>query len=351
MYQVISFQDALKMANSNKHLLLGNGFSIDWNKDIFRYEALVKQADFSSLSVDDKELFGLLSTSDFELVIDALKKASLLARLYFKQDQSLSKKFSEDAYKLKDILATTIAKNHPDQPRDVKDSEYKFCRNFLSNFSTIYTLNYDLLLYWVLMHDQESIVKIKCDDGFRDSEDEQAEYVVWDNGSAYSQNIHYLHGALHLFDAGTELQKFTWSKSGVRLITQIKDALDRGLFPLIVAEGTSDDKKTRVNHSGYLSKAKRSFSLIGGNLFIHGHSLADNDDHIISLIADSKVNNLFISTMSDPNSPENAKKILKVQNLIDERKELLKKVKKTKKAARTELSVFFYDASSAHVWR
>ena len=39
------------------------------------------------------------------------------------------------------------------------------------------------------------------------------------------QNIHYLHGALHLFDAGSELKKFTWVNTGRRLTEQIREAL------------------------------------------------------------------------------------------------------------------------------
>ena len=116
--------------------------------------------------------------------------------------------------------------------------------------------------------------------------------VVWDNGGT-SQSVHYLHGALHLFDAGNELQKFTWTKTGIKLLDQIRGALNAGLLPLFVAEGTSNDKLTKINHSGYLSRARRSFANIGGSLFIHGHSLSDNDDHIIGLIPETKVNKLF----------------------------------------------------------
>lgn len=348
---LITFQDAIKMsASETRHVLLGNGFSIDWKKDVFKYDALMQRANFSSLKVNSTSLFELLKTKDFEIVIDALRKASMLSKLYILTDVSLSSRFAADADELKKILASTIADNHPDIPSEITSSEYTYCRNFLVNFSSIYTLNYDLLLYWVLMHDEGGL-DIKHDDGFRDSDDEDADYVVWDNGNSHGQNIHYLHGALHLFDGGTELKKFTWNKTGIKLIDQIRDALSVNLFPLIVTEGTSEEKLTKINHSGYLHKAKRSFSEIGGSLFIHGHSLADNDDHIISLIPETKINKIFISTMSDLESDSNKDKLLKIQVLLDKRKDIIKQARSGRKIKRQEIEVYFYKADSAHVWR
>lgn len=345
---LITFQEALQIADPNKHLLIGNGFSIDWKKDIFKYDALFDRADFSSLEIDSKILFDTLETRDFEVAIDALRKASTLARLYSAENPSLSERLFEDARLLKNILAQTIAKNHPDQPSEILESEYQHCRQFLSNFKHIYTLNYDLLLYWVLMH-VEAGGSIKSDDGFRNSEDDSAGYVVWDNVKAYDQNIHYFHGALHLFDAGAEIKKFTWAKTGIKLIDQVREALDYGLFPLIVTEGSSQDKKTRIMHSGYLSRTIRSFIPISGSLFIHGHSLADNDDHIISMIPETNINKLFISLMSEPDAPENEKKLLKIRSLIERRKKMLKKMNLRSK--KTELEIHFYKASTANLWR
>ena len=174
MDQLITFQQALERSDANRHLLIGNGFSIDWRQDIFRYDALFDRADFSSLDVTAQTLFDSLATRDFEVVIEALRKASLLTKLYEASNTTLPQKFIDDG-SLKDILARTIAANHPDDPGEVTKAEYQLCRQFLSNFGTIYDLNYDLLLYWVLMHN-EGGGSIKSDDGFRNSEDDDAGY-------------------------------------------------------------------------------------------------------------------------------------------------------------------------------
>src|SRR3546814_6226682 len=61
--------------------------------------------------------------------------------------------------------------------------------------------------------------------------------------SAHGQRVHYLHGALHLFDAGAELQKYTWVNTGKPLLEQAREAMGADKFPLFVAEGRSDERR------------------------------------------------------------------------------------------------------------
>ena len=180
---------------------------------------------------------------------------------------------------------------------------------------------------------------VSCDDGFRKSDDKDAGYVTWEPENIYGQNIYYLHGALHLFDAQTELQKYTWTNTGVPLIDQIRDALSRNFFPLFVAEGTSDEKIIRIRHSDYLSKAYRSFIPITGSLFVYGHSLAENDDHILEVIGWGKTDSLFVSIHDDPESETNKEIIRKATALAGQRQ------------PKKPLDVYFFRAESASVWR
>jgi hypothetical protein len=66
----VSFDDAWKIVDGsrNKHLLLGNGFSIALKPDIFSYGSLFENADFSS-APHIKQLFDALGTQDFEIAI------------------------------------------------------------------------------------------------------------------------------------------------------------------------------------------------------------------------------------------------------------------------------------------
>ena len=74
-----------------------------------------------------------------------------------------------------------------------------------------------------------------------------------------SSTVHYLHGALHLFDNSTEIIKYTWSKTDKAIVDQIRAALDEDKYPLFVAEGSSESKVERILHNAYLHKALGSF--------------------------------------------------------------------------------------------
>lgn len=350
MTKILSFHEALEEAGrllnkkktKKKHLLLGNGFSIACRSNIFSYTSLFDRADFSSLSNCAKESFKALDTNDFEMVMSGLKSASKLAQLYSENESELSELFDKDADGLKEVLVSSITENHPSQPAEILEDEYKRCQGFLSCFNNIYTLNYDLLLYWALMS-LEPATKgaLKCDDGFRKPEDCDADYVTWSPENSNSQNIFYLHGALHLFDAGSQLKKFTWVNTGVPLIDQIRQALTNELYPLIVAEGISSEKLNKILHSGYLTRCYRSFAGITGCLFIYGHSLAENDAHIIKLISaqSSKITHLYVSLYGNINSDAN--------KLIIQRAGLIQQQRPSEKP----LKVGFFDAETVGVWR
>jgi len=339
MKTIISFTDALKMAKSYKksHLLTGNGFSIACRPGIFVYGKLFEQADFSRLTPSARNSFEALRTTDFERVIRALRDATKLVHLYSKEPD-IQMRMKKDADGLRDILVNTIAKSHPERPSDISDEEYDACKKFLSNFDKIYTLNYDLLLYWTMMHVEAGSTPTS-DDGFRKSkEDFDSDYVVWEPENSHGQNIHFLHGALHIFDAGDEIQKYTWINTGIRLIEQIRNALSKEFYPLFVAEGSSREKVQRIKHSDFLAKAYRSFQSIGGCIFIYGHSLAENDEHFLKVLERGKIEHIFIGIYGDPSKPET--------------KAIMKRGQKMQ-AARTgkyNLQVTFYDAKTAKVW-
>jgi len=206
MTDVISFRDALLKldAASPKHALLGNGFSRACLNSTFAYAKLFEQADFTRLSPFARLAFDSLSTTDFEIVMEALKRAALLLRLYEPTQSAIAEVFDRDADGLREVLVSAIAGSHPGRPGDISGEQYGYCKSFLSHFKDVYTLNYDLLLYWALMQDQVEPV-ISCDDGFRKPEYGQADWVTWDS-SAHEQNVHYLHGGLHsISDAGSSL--------------------------------------------------------------------------------------------------------------------------------------------------
>lgn len=336
--EILTFQKALENSSEHKrHALLGNGFSIACKPNIFVYGKLFEQADFSKLSPSVKKVFEILETEDFEKVINILNNSSKILAAYTQNDLGSCESITHDAAMLKELLVQTLALSHPAHPGELSEEQYFHCKTFLSNFSCIYTLNYDLLLYWVCMHCEEG-ENPSCDDGFRKPiQNYDAPYVTWEPQNSHKQSMFFLHGALHLFDAGYELRKFTWNNTSLRLIDQIRAAMQNDLFPVFVSEGTSKEKIERIRHNDYLAKAYRSFIQISGALFIYGHSLAENDEHFLTSIENGKIRQLYIGLYGDPNNIINKKIIRRAQRMVSVR-------------IKGNLEVFFYDASTANVW-
>jgi hypothetical protein len=369
----ISFAQALaRSQDSKRHFLLGNGFSIALFPNRFQYERLLDTADFVG-SPEARAAFDRLGTTDFEVVIKGLQDAVALLPLYT-QDEALTGLMRQHAEALKGILVNALAGRHPARPSDITEGQCRACRTFLAQFvgdgrgkaanagkdlrGCIYTVNYDLLLYWTLLHDQivqaaeanplaavvEPAEPLLYDDGFRAPEDEpDAPYVTWDaEGAADNQNIHFLHGGLHLFDAGPVLQKKCWEGAGgVPLIDQIRAALDESKFPLFVSEGDTNSKLTRIRHSGYLQRSLKSFAGVckspSASLFIFGHALAANDEHVVRQIEKGKCRRLFVS-LYGPAAEPNRAMIARSQRIADTRGE------------KHPLEMEFFDAASAEVW-
>jgi len=292
-----------------------------------------------------------LGTQDFEVVIEALETSAKLSPLYETSGKNAGLML-QHAAALKEILVQTIASNHPATPADIPDEKFWACRKFLANFiggagGQIFSLNYDLLLYWALMHEDMPFgktIELQKNDGFGNDEDEpDAEYVVWQGETrAHDACVHFLHGALHLFDSGSELKKYTWIRKGIPLIEQVRAALHAGAFPLFVAEGTSVQKKNKIRHNAYLYQGLKQLTANAFQgkhcFFVFGHSLAANDDHILARLGRGRFPKLYVGIYGDENSPEN--------RAIKERSQAVSALRHW----RNPLSVSFYDAASAHVW-
>jgi hypothetical protein len=342
--RVLTFEEALEEAES-PGLLLGNGFSIAWSYEAFSYQSLRSKAQLDALHCGADDLFDALETSDFEVVIERLRTADLIVRLYG-GDADIARKAAADAATLREALASALATNHPPHAGAISEQQYRSVRAFLSHFECVYTLNYDLLLYWACLHEDETR-GVPSGDGFRSDPDEpDAPWVTWDMAHSWGQKIHYLHGALHLFDAGDRLRKLTWIRTEVPLIEQIRDQLEERSYPLVVTEGRSRDKLEKILHSGYLSKAMRSFSSVTRDLFVYGHSLAENDAHVLGAIVDGGIGRLYVSVYGDPASSDNRQLINRANALS----ELRQARRRERKQREKPLVVRFFDATSVRVW-
>jgi hypothetical protein len=323
---MITFDEAIQRTHGKKKpaILLGNGFSQSCQPKIFNYSNLYSAAHFGQRDKIIRSIFDELQTYDFEMVMRTLLAGELVVDKY-QGDQKLNEFLKEDQEILKNALLKAISDTHPELPSAITQAQYEACRKFLSKFCAIYTLNYDLLMYWARNKNEIQPIPWNTDDGFRKG-------GVW-NGYETDQDIFFLHGGLHLFRDGGAIKKHI-SQEFNSIIEQVKQNLARNIFPIFVSEPTAERKKIRIDNNPYLTYCYRSLRSTDSPVFIFGHSMDENDKHIFDQISASKTDSVFVSIYGDENSEGNMR--LKANAMA-----YLQKANR---------SVDFFDAASAPAW-
>ncbi len=247
----------------------------------------------------------------------------------------------EDLEIIKNTLIQAIAESHLDHPGDVDDDRKASAVQFLLPYHSVFTTNYDLLLYWITMFAGDPP---PFEDGFRSDEDNpEAEYLVFSKRLGDTRGVLYLHGALHLYLRGGELRKHSWLRSGRRLTELIREGLEEGDYPLFVAEGTADKKMGQIQGNGYLWYSLDKLRTIQSPLVIFGHSLGASDGHILDTVArNRKLPAIYVGLHGNPDSISSRSTRAAAQRLADLRAQLPGRPR--------PLEVKFFDSDSAHVW-
>lgn len=341
-----AFDDVLASIKKNPtrpfHLLLGNGFSMAYDSKIFSYNAL---HDFVT-KLNDKDLsviLEVLETKNFEVIMQQLDNFSTLIAS-FGGDQKLKGKIDAASAKLKTSLLGAVKTLHPEHVFKVPEEQSAACSRFLKLFldtsGSLYSSNYDLLLYWVLM--RNGIVSHV--DGFGRELENPGEYVpkeeqVWSEliwgKHREEQNVFYLHGALPFFDNGIEVIKEEYDQYNF-LLRKISARMAKGEYPIFVTAGDGTQKLTHIKHNEYLTYCYDSLCRIEGSLVTFGFNFGPYDEHIIDAInkaakhgrkVTDKLWSLYIGVYSDQDK----------QNI----EQLEKKFK---------CKVHIFDAKTAKVW-
>ncbi|MDT3380073.1 DUF4917 family protein [Labrys neptuniae] len=320
MVDLIDFQEAVKRTEGeDRALLIGNGFSAEY----FSYSNLLDKSGLA-IGTPIRNLFTALGTVDFEAVVRALEGAVLVERAYGNAAHAAD--IEADAQKVREALVEAINSTHPAHREDL-GLKYASSAAFLAHFSTVFTLNYDLLLYWVNL--EKSVLR----DGFGLGKAAGSFHGPFTE-EAYC-HIYNLHGGLHLFQNGAgEIVKAIDRGEGV--IATITDAIARGRrFPVYVAEGTSVQKMHKISSVAYLRHCYDTLRTNSAVMFVYGHSADENDAHIYRAIFGSGAAHLYFGVYE----PDEAK--LKTLD------GLLAKYQKT---AGSSADYTFFDSQTAKVW-
>jgi hypothetical protein len=305
---------SLRKKKRTKHLLLGNGFSMAYDSTIFSYNALnsfIRNLNNQVLS----KLFSVVSTKNFEAIMQQLETLRDLATA-FKADAGFVASIDQAISELRAGFLEAVKELHPEHVFTIPEEKSAACAVFLGEYADgeggIFTTNYDILLYWVLMRNRFP----NAGDGFgREAEDYEefvpAEDLTWSNlrwgKHKDEQSVFYLHGALPLFDTGVEIEKEEYT-DGSYLLENIKKRIERREYPIFVTAGTARDKLSHIKHNSYLSYCYERLSSIQGSLVVFGFNFGEYDYHIIDAIniaakhgrkTSDKLHSVYVGIYSD----------------------------------------------------
>jgi hypothetical protein len=310
------------------NLLLGNGFSLSIAPDSFHYRSLFDKF-LDNCPPEYADRFNKFGTHNFERNLEKLKTTKDV-------DQILGndlRRVEEAIDLLKSGLILTIQEIHPRADEKVHRRILQRIAPRMRFFGAIFTLNYDLFLYQIVM-----IMKDQCEkksslprysDCFWEEYDRDFNCFNSYQDHGLFRFIYYVHGALFLFrEPEKDLKLLRKPNDATELVERVREVIEGGEMPLFVCEGTSREKVETIDRSEYLTFASTKLAE-ADNLVIFGASLSSQDQHIIEAI-DSKENTLAISIHINDKSEE----------------ELRREIHQTKRKFTSKPEILFFDSET-----
>lgn len=205
---------------------------------------------------------------------------------------------------------------------------------------SVFSTNYDLLLYWVLMRNN---LFEHVDGCGRELENDTGEYMkpedqIWSDlmwgKHRDKQNVFYLHGALQFFDNGVAVLKEEYTAFNY-LLQNISARMEKGEYPIFVTAGDGQQKLKHIRHNQCLTYSYDQFCQIEGSLVTFGFGFGPYDEHVIAGInkaarrkAPNKLWSVYIGVYSEADKKH-------IEQLEEQ----------------FHCKVHVYDAKSATVWR
>ncbi len=314
-------------------LLVGNGGSIALSKE-FNYKSLYSFAVGEGLLDESMvQVFKAFypNNPNFERMLYRLWQADYVTKKLGSTVEELHAAY----LKVRKALFNSVTSIHPERgPLEIK---LRNIANYIKGFNTVYSLNYDILLYWSMQVGNEGC-KHRIKDGFIDykfcnDEDKLRSPYGANNNSTL---VLYPHGNFLLYRTQVNsLERKLASNTDSTLLDTIKRKMQKGVVPLVVSEGRSSDKWERIKDSDYLMAVYRDYLSKGdGTLAVFGWSFDKSDQHITNALSNYK--KIAVSIHSQLKEYEQRKYIDKVLNVISKLK--------------SQPEVIFFESSSDCCW-
>lgn len=350
MAELVSFDEAWSQVPNKDvkdkaaQIILGNGFSIGAH-DEFGYERLYEVAKEYDLPDAARALFTKYGTCDFEKVLYQLHETAWLTGEYGND----SSEIDGDYEALKEAFIQSVSDVHPERSLDVDMAEVSRIGEFLEKFYMVASVSYDLVLYWLLMtymgdvkHHYYSFV-----DGFGNDIAGGDKLRFYRPRPNAKRVVCYLHGGLHLTPGRGGALKRRWGMGGDSLIDQARNAIEKGEYPLFVAEGTWQAKEEQIARNGYLTWATHQLRHTKGVVFTYGWSMSDQDAHLLEAIWSNRdITDVWVGVYGQEGPSEQAAMQSRALRIIEESQ----KSRSTKTKQGEPIGVKFYDSSSVRLW-
>ena len=291
--ELMTYQEVLDYCEKKKrakHLLMGNGFSMGYDHNIFSYNALY---DFVEAMNDPTltKLFEVINTKNFEAIMRQLDNFIEIAEA-FDTDGELTDALKNANLLLQQSLIDAISSLHPEHVFEISDEKSEACFNFLNEYlgkdGKVFSTNYDLLLYWILMRNESK----NAIDGFgrellnpdEIKRGETAEFgdLNWGLNKG-NQTVFHLHGTLPIFDTEIEIEKEVY-KNRTYLLENVKKRMNKKEYPIFVTAGDGNEKLKQIYRNRYLTFCYDQLCDISGSLISVGFNFGEYDYHIIQAL-------------------------------------------------------------------
>jgi hypothetical protein len=263
------------------NLLLGNGFSLQFSNR-FSYNSLF-EIFLENCDETHHRLFTEFGTTNFELIQKYLNYALKVNGILDLSTEEINTAIEQ----LKNGLIKTIEEVHP-RIHDIDLDQLENVAQQLSEFGDIYTTNYDLYLYHIIM---KSIDISQSQKGYIAYQD-----YFWGNQAPVGfkqfmsyqnynyKDIFYLHGSLFIFREDLVDTKLLRTDENTELIDLIADQIRNDKIPTFITEGSGNDKLKSITNNNYLSFCLKQLTNSEKPIIVFGNGLGDFDNHILKAI-------------------------------------------------------------------
>ena len=255
----------------------------------FDYSSLFYEAQENvehPLSSGDRRVFEALRTNNFEAALSALRTAELVCRALGMDVDTIHRR--HDSVRV--ALMEAVRGRHVPW-RQLSEQVLATMRNELMRHSFVFTTNYDLLVYWAIMSADPSPFR----DYFWGSCGSHGDWVCFDVNDTdveeTSTKVLYVHGALHLVElpGGQTAKRTARDDAGPLETFALPDPEEKyPVVPLVITEGSSEDKLEAIRRSDYLSFGYERLKTVPGPLTIFGHSLGEQDQHLSHAVIEAE---------------------------------------------------------------